>query len=77
MDTPGRGDRPSRKFGPDAKPFKNRLNKPFKSEGSKRALKEKLGGQLYSMDDEDEDIKEVEIDDFATSLSDEEDESTS
>ena len=76
LDLPGRGDRPNRKFGPDAKPFKNRSQKPFKAEGGKKALKEKLGGQLHSMDDAEVDpTKEAEIDDFATSLDDQDDSS--
>jgi RNA recognition motif-containing protein len=75
MDAPStRGDRPNRKFGPDAKPFKNRSQKPFKAEGGKKAFKEKVGGQLHSMDDDDVDpLKEAEIDDFATSLDDQDD----
>ena len=74
MEAPGRGDRINRKFGPDAKPFKNRSQKPFKVEGGKKAFKEKLGGQLYSMDDAEVDpTKEAEIDDFATSLDDQDD----
>lgn len=67
---PGRGDRPNRKqFGPDAKPFRNRNPRGFRPEGGgRKALKEKLGGQLYSMDDDENDTSpNVEIDDFATS----------
>lgn len=69
MDAPARGDRPNRKqFGPDAKPFRNRNPKGFRPEGGKKVLKEKLGGQLYSMDDEEDDRSpDIEIDDFATS----------
>src|SRR5262245_26713323 len=68
MEAPGRGDRPNRKFGPDAKPFKNRAQKGFKQEGGKKPFKEKLGGQMHSMDDDDGDYgREAEIDDFATS----------
>ena len=75
MEVPGRGDRPNRKFGPDAKPFKNRNQKPFKAEGGKKAFKEKLGGQLHSVDDEDLDLsKEAEIDDFATAADEHEEE---
>ena len=75
MEVPGRGDRPNRKFGPDAKPFKNRSQKPFKAEGGKKAFKEKLGGQLHSVDDDDLDLsKEAEIDDFATAADEHEEE---
>jgi hypothetical protein len=66
----GRGDRPNRKqFGPDAKPFRNRNPRGFRPEGGgRKALKERLGGQLYSMDDDENDASpNVEIDDFATS----------
>jgi RNA recognition motif-containing protein len=70
LDAPGRGDRPSRKqFGPDAKPFRNRNPRGFgfKPEGG-RKLKEKQGGQLYSMDDDNVDLApDPEIEDFATS----------
>jgi RNA recognition motif-containing protein len=64
-------DKHSRKFGPDAKPFKNRNQKTFRPEGGKKALKERNSGQLYSMDDTPEDKEEVvetEIDNFAESL---------
>ena len=62
----GRGDRPSRKFGPDAKPFKNRNQKAFRPEGGKRTFKEKSTGQLYSMyDDNNEIVNDPEIDNFA------------
>jgi cold-inducible RNA-binding protein len=71
MDITGRGDRPSRKFGPDAKPFKNRSQKAFRPEGGKRAFKEKSTGQLYSMDDDNaETVNEPEIDDFAQAAED-------
>jgi hypothetical protein len=66
IDAPSRGDRPNRKqFGPDAKPFRARAQKGFKPEGGKKAFKEKLGGQLYSMDDEEEAILDAELDNFA------------
>jgi RNA recognition motif-containing protein len=73
---PSRGDRPNRKFGPDAKPFKNRSQKQFRPEGGKKSFKEKQTGQVYSMDDADEQdlSKDTEIDDFATSLDEEENE---
>jgi RNA recognition motif-containing protein len=60
-----RGDRPSRKqFGPDAKPARNRA-KSFKTEGGKKSYKEKFTGQIFGAEDED-DSKDVEIDNFAT-----------
>jgi cold-inducible RNA-binding protein len=71
MDISGRGDRPSRKFGPDAKPFKNRSNKAFRPEGGKKTFKEKNTGQLYSVDDDSEAVNEPEIDNFAEALGDE------
>jgi cold-inducible RNA-binding protein len=71
IDLPSRGDRPNRKFGPDAKPFRARSQKLFKPEGGKKALKEKLGGQMYSMDDEEDLGKEPEIDNFAMGLDEE------
>ena len=64
----GRGDKPNRKFGPDAKPFKNRSTKAFRPEGGKRTFKEKSSGQLYSMDDEDTSLNEPEIDNFAEAV---------
>lgn len=63
-----RVDKHNRKFGPDAKPFKNRNQKPFRPEGGKKALKERMSGQLYSMDDEEETYNEPEIDNFAEGL---------
>lgn len=71
MDSLGRGDRPNRKFGPDAKPFKNQNLKVFKPEGGKKVFKEKLGGQMHTVDEEDIDLtRETEIDDFATATDD-------
>jgi cold-inducible RNA-binding protein len=72
LDT-GRADKHARKFGPDAKPFKNRNQKTFRPEGGKKALKERMSGQLYSMDDEGETVNEPEIDDFAKGLEEEAD----
>ena len=68
MDIPSRGDRANRKFGPDAKPFRSRSQKIFKPEGGKKAPKEKLGGQLYSMDEDEDSNKELEVDNFAVGL---------
>src|SRR5215470_14286804 len=68
MEPPNRGDRINRKFGPDAKPFRVRNQKPFKPEGGKKVQKEKLGGQLYSVDDMDDGALDVELDDFATGV---------
>ena len=59
MDITGRGDRPSRKFGPDAKPFKNRSSKTFRPEGGKKTFKEKNTGQLYSVDDDSEAVNQA------------------
>jgi RNA recognition motif-containing protein len=68
-DLTGRGDKPNRKqFGPDAKPFRNRSQKSFRPEGGKKVLKERGGGQLYSMDDDDEAMNVPEIDNFAEGL---------
>jgi RNA recognition motif-containing protein len=68
-----RGDRPARKnFGPDAKPARNRSQR-FKPEGGKKAFKEKFTGQIFSADDED-DTQDVEIDNFATGVDEEEEE---
>jgi cold-inducible RNA-binding protein len=70
LDITGRADKHNRKFGPDAKPFKNRNQKPFRPEGGKKALKERMSGQLYSMDDEGEDtvVNEPEVENFAVGL---------
>jgi len=70
IDPSGRADKHNRKFGPDAKPFKNRNQKPFRPEGGKKALKERMSGQLYSMDDDGEEtiMNEPEIDNFAQGL---------
>ena len=54
VDIPSRGDRPNRKFGPDAKPFRARSHKVFQPEGGKQSLKEKVGGPLYRVDDGDD-----------------------
>jgi RNA recognition motif-containing protein len=67
---PGRADKHNRKFGPDAKPFKNRNQKAFRPEGGKKALKERMSGQVYSMDDDGENYNEPEIDNFAEGLED-------
>jgi RNA recognition motif-containing protein len=65
-------DRPSRKqFGPDAKPARNRA-KTFKTEGGKKSYKEKFTGQIFGAEDED-DSKDIEIDNFATTADDDED----
>jgi RNA recognition motif-containing protein len=71
MEPPSRGDRINRKFGPDAKPFRSRNQKPFKPEGGKKSQKERLSGQLYSVDDVDESSMDgEELDDFATGIDD-------
>ena len=60
-------DRPARKnFGPDAKPARSR--KVFRPEGGKKALKEKFTGQIFGPDDEDTGVDDVDIDNFATGL---------
>ena len=67
-----RGDRPSRKnFGPDAKPARVRAQK-FKPDSGKKSFKEKLTGQIFGADDEEDLSNEPEIDNFATGLDDEE-----
>jgi cold-inducible RNA-binding protein len=68
---PGR-DKHARKFGPDAKPFKNRNQKSFRPEGGKKALKERMSGQVYRLDDEEDTINEPEIDNFAQALDEDE-----
>jgi len=68
---PGRADKHARKFGPDAKPFKNRNQKTFRPEGGKKVLKERMSGQVYSMDDDSDNVNEPEIDNFAEGLEDE------
>jgi RNA recognition motif-containing protein len=65
-DAPARGDRPNRKFGPDAKPARNR-RQTFKPEGGKKSFKEKIGGQIFAPDDDDDTGADIEIDNFATS----------
>jgi RNA recognition motif-containing protein len=71
VDIPSRGDRPKRQFGPDAKPFRARSHRVFKPEGGKKSLKEKVGGQLYSVDDDEELNTDVEVENFATSVDEE------
>ncbi len=67
-----RGDRPSRKnFGPDAKPARVRAQK-FKPDSGKKAFKERLTGQIFGPDDEDDVPNDPEIDNFAVGLDDEE-----
>src|SRR4029079_4039508 len=71
MDSP-RPDRPSRKnFGPDAKPARVRAQK-FKPDSGKKSFKERLTGQIFGADDEEEPPNDPEIDNFATGLDDEE-----
>ena len=61
-----RADRPSRKqFGPDAKPARVRAQK-FKPDAGKKSFKERLTGQIFGADDEEELANEPEIDNFAT-----------
>ena len=63
-----RGDRVNRKqFGPDSKPARNRTPK-FKPEGGKKAFKEKFTGQIFGADDEEDLGSDVDIDNFATGL---------
>ena len=70
---PSRGDRPNRKqFGPDAKPARNR-KQIFKPESPKKSYKEKFTGQIFGVDDDEETSAEVDIDDFATGVDQEED----
>ena len=59
---------PSRKnFGPDAKPARTRAQK-FKTEGGKKAFKERLTGRIYGSEDEDDTGNEPEIDNFALGI---------
>ena len=49
--------------------MRSRNQKSFKPEGGKKSQKEKLGGQLYSVDDAEESIPDgEELDDFATGV---------
>ena len=61
-------DKHARKFGPDAKPFKNRNQKLFRPEGGKKTLKERMSGQVFGMDDDSDALAEPEIDNFAEGL---------
>jgi RNA recognition motif-containing protein len=70
-EAPSRGDRPNRKFGPDAKPARNR-RQTFRPDGGKKAFKEKVGGQIFAPDDDDDAGTEADIDNFATSENQEE-----
>src|SRR4051812_22391713 len=67
MENP-RSDRPSRKnFGPDAKPARSRSQK-FKPDSAKKSYKERLTGQIFGPEDEDEPtIDSGEVENFATS----------
>ena len=72
-----RADKHARKFGPDAKPFKNRNQKTFRPEGGKKALKERMSGQVYSMDDDGvETVNEPDIDNFAEAVDEDSKENT-
>jgi RNA recognition motif-containing protein len=64
-----RGDR-RKNFGPDAKPARSRSQR-FKPEGGKKAFKEKFTGQIFGVDDE-ADERDLDIDNFATGLDQEE-----
>ena len=71
--SPGDRDRPARKnFGPDAKPARSRAQR-FKPEGGKKAFKEKFTGQIFGVDDEDDNKDDAGIDNFATGLDHEDD----
>ncbi len=68
-----RGDRPNRKqFGPDSKPARSRTQK-FKPESAKKSYKEKFTGQIFGGDDEDESGTDLDIDNFATGVDQEDD----
>jgi RNA recognition motif-containing protein len=64
-----RSDR-RKNFGPDAKPARSRSQR-FKPEGGKKAFKEKFTGQIFGADDEGDD-RDLDIDNFATGLDEEE-----
>ena len=64
-----RSDR-RKNFGPDAKPARSRSQR-FKPEGGKKAFKEKFTGQIFGVDD-GEDERDLDIDNFATGLDQEE-----
>src|SRR5437870_11781086 len=64
-----RSDR-RKNFGPDAKPARSRSQR-FKPEGGKKAFKEKFTGQIFGVDDEGDD-RDLDIDNFATGLDQEE-----
>jgi RNA recognition motif-containing protein len=67
-----RGDRPARKnFGPDAKPARVRAQK-FKPDSGKKSFKERLTGQIFGADDEEEVPNDAEIDNFATGVDEDE-----
>jgi RNA recognition motif-containing protein len=69
-----RADRPSRKnFGPDAKPARIRAQK-FRPDAGKKSFKERLTGQIFGADDEEELPNEAEVDNFATGAGADEDE---
>jgi hypothetical protein len=71
MENP-RTDRPSRKnFGPDAKPARVRAQK-FKPDSGKKSFKERLTGQIFGAEDEDDLSSEPDIDNFATGLDEDE-----
>ena len=65
-----RGDRVNRKqFGPDSKPARSRTPR-FKPEGGKKAFKEKFTGQIFGADNEDDLSSDTDIDNFATGIED-------
>jgi RNA recognition motif-containing protein len=67
-----RADRPSRKnFGPDAKPARVRAQK-FKPDSGKKAFKERLTGQIFGAENEEDPANEPDIDNFAVGLDNEE-----
>jgi RNA recognition motif-containing protein len=59
-----RNDR-AKRFGPDAKPARSRPQK-FKTEGGKKAFKEKFTGQFFGGEDEDDSGKDVDLDNFVS-----------
>jgi RNA recognition motif-containing protein len=65
-EVPSRGDRPNRKFGPDARPARSR-RQTFRPDGGKKPFKEKVGGQIFAPDDDDDMGQDIDIDNFATS----------
>jgi len=80
LERPPRGGGPSRQFGPDAAPRRNRKHASRRSEserGPKRQIRERHGGQFFGGDVDDSDDEDLNEEFFARRMDDAQDEDNS